>query len=100
MMIRRRALAQDVLSTEGYEIVKAKDGADAVLALRARAFDVILMDKNMPGPSGLDLLPGLRRVAPGTQIIMMTPSGTCPRTWRRSRRAPSSSCSSPFQWAR
>ena len=95
-----RALVQDVLSAEGYEIVEAKDGADAVLALRARAFDVILMDKNMPGPSGLDLLPGLRRVAPGTQIIMMTPSGTCPRTWRRSRRAPSSSCSSPFQWAR
>ena len=73
-----RALVQDVLCAEGYKIVEAKDGADAVLALRARAFDVILMDKNMPGPSGLDLLPGLRRVAPGTQIIMMTAFGDVP----------------------
>jgi two-component system, response regulator, stage 0 sporulation protein F len=70
-----RALLLDVLRNEGYEAAEAKDGTEAVLALRRRSFDVILMDKNMPGPSGLDLLPGLRRVCPGTQIIMMTAYG-------------------------
>ncbi|OGB92521.1 MAG: hypothetical protein A3G35_14510 [candidate division NC10 bacterium RIFCSPLOWO2_12_FULL_66_18] len=70
-----RALLLDVLRNEGYEVVEAKDGTEAVLALRARTFDVILMDKNMPGPSGLDLLPGLRRVCPHSQIIMMTAFG-------------------------
>ncbi|MBI4736165.1 MAG: response regulator, partial [candidate division NC10 bacterium] len=50
----------------------------AVLALRAHKFDVILMDKNMPGPSGLDLLPGFRRVCPHSRIIMMTAFGDVP----------------------
>jgi len=70
-----RALLLDVLRNEGYEVAEAKDGTEAVVALRVRRFDVILMDKNMPGPSGLDLLPGFRRVCPESQIIMMTAFG-------------------------
>jgi len=70
-----RALLLDVLRDEGYNVAEAKDGTEAVLALRAGRFDVILMDKNMPGPSGLDLLPGFRRVCPTSQIIMMTAFG-------------------------
>ena len=73
-----RALLLDVLTNEGYEVVEARDGTEAVLALRARKFDLILMDKNMPGPSGLDLLPGFRRVSPWSPIIMMTAFGDVP----------------------
>jgi DNA-binding NtrC family response regulator len=73
-----RALLLDVLGNEGYEIAEAKNGAEAVLALRARKFDLILMDKNMPGPSGLDLLPGFRRVCPDSPVIMMTAFGDVP----------------------
>lgn len=73
-----RALLQDVLQNEGYEVGEAKDGAEAVLALRAKRYDVILMDKNMPGPSGLDLLPGLRRVCPQSPVILMTAFGDVP----------------------
>ena len=43
-----RALLLDVLGNEGYDVVEAKDGTEAVLANRAREFDVILMDKNIP----------------------------------------------------
>ena len=73
-----RALLLDVLRGAGYEVIEATDGAQAVLAMRARTFDVILMDKNMPGPSGLDLLPGFRRVSPASRIIMMTAFGDLP----------------------
>lgn len=73
-----RELLLDVLRQDGYEVAEAKDGAEAVLALRARPFDVIVMDKNMPGPSGLDLLPGFRRVCPASRIIMMTAFGDVP----------------------
>jgi DNA-binding NtrC family response regulator len=73
-----RELLLDVLRNEGYEAAEAKDGTEAVLALRAREFDIILMDKNMPGPSGLDLLPGFRRVCPRSQVIMMTAFGDVP----------------------
>jgi two-component system response regulator (stage 0 sporulation protein F) len=70
-----RALLLDVLRQEGYEVAEAEDGAGAVLALRDRPYDVILIDKNMPGPSGLDLLSGLRSVAPRSRTIMMTAFG-------------------------
>lgn len=73
-----RTLLLDVLRNEGYEVAEAKDGTEAVLALRARSFDVVLMDKNMPGLSGLDLLPGFRRVCPRSQVIMMTAYGDVP----------------------
>lgn len=70
-----RALLLDVLRGDGYEVAEAKDGTEAVRAARDRDFDVILMDKNMPGPSGLDLLPGFRRLCPRSRIIMITAFG-------------------------
>jgi DNA-binding NtrC family response regulator len=73
-----RALLLDVLRNEGYDVVEVKDGTEAVLAIRARRFDLILMDKNMPGPSGLDLLPGFRRVCPESQVVLMTAFGDVP----------------------
>jgi isoamylase len=73
-----RALLVDELRHEGYQVADAADGAEAVLACRTSAFDVILMDKNMPGPSGLDLLPGFRRTCPHAHIIMMTAFGDVP----------------------
>lgn len=73
-----RALLLDVLRNEGYDVAEVQDGPEAVLALRSREFDVILMDKNMPGPSGLDLLPGLRRIRPLSRVIMMTAFGDVP----------------------
>jgi DNA-binding NtrC family response regulator len=73
-----RALLVEELRHEGYEVVEAGDGAEAVLACRSTEFDLILMDKNMPGPSGLDLLPGFRRSCPRSRIIMMTAFGDVP----------------------
>jgi DNA-binding NtrC family response regulator len=73
-----RALLMDVLQKDGYDAAEARDGAQAALALRAREYDLVLIDKNMPGPSGLDLLPGLRRVCPRSQFIMMTAYGDVP----------------------
>lgn len=73
-----RALIVEELRHEEYEVAEARDGAEAVLAVRAASYDVILMDKNMPGPSGLDLLPGFRRTCPQSRIIMMTAFGDVP----------------------
>jgi DNA-binding NtrC family response regulator len=70
-----RALLLEELRGEGYEVAQAKDGAEAILAIRKCDYHVILMDKNMPGPSGLDLLPGLRRLCPRSRIIMITAFG-------------------------
>jgi len=70
-----RALLDDVLTEEGYEVEPAANGAEALIRLRTESFAAIILDKNMPGLSGLDLLPGLRTICPETPVILITAFG-------------------------
>jgi DNA-binding NtrC family response regulator len=70
-----RALLADVLSDEGYAVEGVANGAEALIRLRTESFGAIVLDKNMPGLSGLDLLPGLRTICPDTPVIMITAFG-------------------------
>jgi two-component system response regulator AtoC len=65
----------DVLSGEGFLAESAGDGAEALIRLRTDTFAAVLLDKNMPGLSGLDLLPSLRTMCPNTPIILTTAFG-------------------------
>ena len=73
-----RSLVLDVLRREGYEVAEANDGTEVVRAIQAREINVVLMDKNLPGLSGLELLPTILSVRPGIRIIMMTAFGDVP----------------------
>jgi len=73
-----RALIGEVLSDKGYEVVEAPSGAEALIRLRSEPFAAIVLDKNMPGLSGLDLLPGLRTICPETPVILITAFGDVP----------------------
>lgn len=92
-----RALLLDELRHEGYDVAEARDGAEAVLACRGQEFDVILMDKNMPGPSGLDLIPGFRRACPRSRIIMMTAFGDVPSYVQAAERGAADFLFKPFR---
>lgn len=70
-----RALLTDVLSVEDYAVVGAANGAEALIRLRNESFAAIVLDKNMPGLSGLDLLPGLRTICPEMPVILITAFG-------------------------
>jgi DNA-binding NtrC family response regulator len=70
-----RALLTDVLSDEGYAVEQVANGAEALIRLRTESFAAIVLDKNMPGLSGLDLLPGLRTICPETPVILITAFG-------------------------
>jgi DNA-binding NtrC family response regulator len=73
----RWSLAQ-TLSDCGHEIVEAVDAVSALAAVRRaeRPFDVILLDLRLPDCSDLALLSALRRLAPSTQVVLMTAYGT------------------------
>ena len=73
--VEMRALLEDVLIDEGYAVEGVADGAEALIRLRTESFAAILLDKNMPGLSGLDLLPGLRTICPETPVIFITAFG-------------------------
>jgi two-component system response regulator AtoC len=71
----RDALAR-ILTAEGYEVLQAGDGKEALGILGAKRFDFLLCDLRMPVMGGLDLLREITaRGIPGT-IIMMSAFGT------------------------
>ena len=57
---------------DGYEVEVANSGTAALLAARRQRPDVVFLDINMPGPSGVEVLKDLRRADPTIQVIMVT----------------------------
>ena len=60
------------LEKKGYEIDTATNGADAIDLCRESSFDLILLDENMPGLSGLETLMQLKELTPNVPIVMVT----------------------------
>ena len=57
----------------GFEVVaEAGNTEDAARYVRGHRPDVLVLDLNMPGQSGLDLIPRLRQEAPDTNIVVLT----------------------------
>jgi CheY-like chemotaxis protein/anti-sigma regulatory factor (Ser/Thr protein kinase) len=71
-----RHLLRKVLTAAGFETAVAKDGVDALKALRARRFDLLLLDVWMPRMNGLDLLAKLRTRKTRPRIVVMTSDDT------------------------
>ena len=71
-----RALATGILEKRGHALTHAANGRDAVEAARAKAFDVILMDVQMPGMDGFEATRQIRELEKATHhhtpIVAMT----------------------------
>ena len=60
-------------SEPGFEVLaEAGTTQDAARYVRGHHPDVLVLDLNMPGESGLDLIPRIREEAPGTAIVVLT----------------------------
>ena len=70
-----RRVMRTTLSSQGYSVIEAKSGEEALEKLRSERADLILLDVNMPGISGLDTCRAIRRTA-DTPIIMLTVRNT------------------------
>ena len=60
------------LEKKDYEVTTATNGPDALDLCQQQNFDLILLDENMPGLSGLDTLMRLKEVAPTIPVVMVT----------------------------
>ena len=71
--IVRRGLRQ-ILTDEfpGLQVGDAANARDAVEAVRKRAWDAVLLDINMPGRSGLEVLEELKRLRPTMPVVVLT----------------------------
>ena len=62
------------LEKKGYEIVTVSNGTDAIDQCRQRNFDLVLLDEQMPGLSGLETLSKLKEINPSIVVVMVTKS--------------------------
>ena len=68
-----RDLVSQMLDDSGtYEVYVAKDGWEAIAQARLYQPDVIILDLAMPRMSGLDALPNIQAVAPGTRVVVLS----------------------------
>src|ERR1700734_2863108 len=66
-----RRVMRATLVHEGYEVMDARSGPDALDCLHSQKFDLILLDINMPGLTGIETCRQIRLVS-DVGIIMMT----------------------------
>jgi len=64
------------LSDEGYGVDALADGAQAMDFLRQEASDLVILDINLPGASGLDILREMRRRDDPRPVILLTARAT------------------------
>ncbi len=62
------------LQKKGYEVTTASNGTDAIDLCQERSFDLVLLDEQMPGLSGLETLQRIKQIAPATPVVMVTKS--------------------------
>jgi CheY-like chemotaxis protein len=62
------------LENKDYEVETSSNGADAVDLVRETAFDVVLLDEQMPGMDGLETLEAIKDVRPELPVVLVTKS--------------------------
>ncbi len=70
-------LLSDFLSSEGHEVVKAKDGREGLEALKREVFDVVFLDLKLPGLDGLQILERSKEtINSRTPVVIITAHGS------------------------
>lgn len=65
----------DLLSAEGYRVVAARDGEEAILRYRQESPALVILDIMMPGKSGYDVCREIRACDPLTPVLILTAKG-------------------------
>lgn len=72
-----RAALVGLLEQHEFPIVaEAADGEEPIERARELQPDIVLLDLSMPGLGGLEALPRLRAAPPGSEVVVLTASGT------------------------
>ncbi len=66
----------DTLHDEGFDVVGAQNGEDALAKIEGEHFDILITDIKMPGMSGIGLLERIKEKSPDTEVIVITGFGS------------------------
>jgi DNA-binding response OmpR family regulator len=67
---------EETLKAAGFTVASAKDGVEAFKCLRARSYDLMLLDVWMPKMNGLDVLAALPKEGARPKVVVMTADDT------------------------
>ena len=62
------------LREKGYEVQTANSGDDALDLVKEQNFDIVFLDENMPGISGLETLIQIKQIRQSLPVVMITKS--------------------------
>ncbi|PIR12688.1 MAG: two-component system response regulator, partial [Flavobacteriales bacterium CG11_big_fil_rev_8_21_14_0_20_35_7] len=62
------------LENKNYKITSCNNGYEAIEMVALKPFDIVLLDENMPGLSGLETLSEIKSINPNLPVIMITKS--------------------------
>lgn len=62
------------LESKGYDVTTVNSGNDAVDQVKENFFDIVFLDENMPGLSGLEALQQIKSLDPDLPVVMITKS--------------------------
>ncbi|MEI7597498.1 MAG: bifunctional response regulator/alkaline phosphatase family protein [Bacteroidota bacterium] len=62
------------LKDKGYQVDTANNGADAIDLVTENDYDIVFLDENMPGLSGLETLVKIKNIKPSIPVVMITKS--------------------------
>ena len=62
------------LSRKDYQVSTATNGQDAIDMIEAERFEIVFLDENMPGMTGLETLQEIKRLRPQLPVVMITKS--------------------------
>lgn len=69
-----RAGVQEVLEIQGYKVITAPDGEQALACLGAQTIDLVITDLVMPKMDGVDFVKQLREIKPDLPVIVVSGS--------------------------
>jgi DNA-binding NarL/FixJ family response regulator len=68
-----RSLVKAVLESAGAKVVgEAATGPECAEGVAAAAPDFVLLDQNMPGPTGIETLPQIREAVPDAKVVLLS----------------------------
>ena len=67
-----------ILTEEGFKIITAANGKEALKTLKANFIDIVITDEKMPDVSGLELLAKIKALDPDLPVILLTAFGSVP----------------------
>ncbi|MGV1005588.1 MAG: response regulator transcription factor [Candidatus Nanopelagicales bacterium] len=78
-----RAMLRDTLMVEGYDVIEAADGPEALEKYATEHPDGLILDIMMPRMSGIDVLREIRARPDGADlpVILLTAAGDDETTW-------------------